>query len=169
MNVLNSPSSESGGSGPVGPVDCAWVRDRLALRDAGVMAGDDEARLEAHLATCEECRTQAEFVARLQEARPEPPALLVQSVLARHAQRQRRRRPAWSFGSLTLSAAAVAAAALGIGVLWHGAPSSSSVWDLALDPDSPSWYGEEWLVAGGPMLEALSDDDLRTLLAEMEP
>lgn len=170
MNAMNSPSNGSGGSGPADPLDCAWVSDRLPLRGAGVMSGEEEARLEWHLATCAECRAQAEFVARLQQARSEPPAFLVQSVLARHAQRhQRRRRPAWSFAGMSLSAAAVAVAALGVGVLWHRSSSPDVGWDLALDPDSPSLYGEEWLVAGGPMLEALSDDDLRALLTEMEP
>lgn len=172
MNAMISPSNESGGSGPTGPVDCAWVSDRLPLRGTGVMAGEEEARLEEHLSACAECGAQAEFVARLQGARSEPPALLAQTVLARHSQRQRqrRRRPAWSFAGLSLSAAAVAVAALGIGVLWHRSPGSDSMWEMALDPEAPSaWYGEEWLVAGGPMLEALSDDDLRTLLSEMEP
>lgn len=169
MKAMDNPSNGSGGFGPPGSEECAWVSDLLPLHGTDVMDAREEARLEAHLAVCAECSAQAEFVERLQMAKAEPPPLLVQTVLARHARRQRGRRPAWGFASLSLSAAAVAMAALGIGVLWNRSSGPDSVWELALDPEPPAWYGEEWLVAGGPMPEALSDDMLRALLEEMEP
>ena len=150
------------------PADpCGWVRDLLPLRRSG--AGDARfAAVEAHLAECADCRVEAEFVDRLRQARPEPPAGLVEATLKRYAERPRgsARKLRWG-GPLGVSAAA-AVAALGLGLFAMTRSATDPLWSLALDSEPAAWYGEEWLVAGGPVPEALSDDQLLLLLEEMD-
>jgi anti-sigma factor RsiW len=146
---------------------CGWVRDLLPLRRSG--AGDPRfAEVEGHLAGCADCRAEAEFVDRLRQARPEPPAGLVEATLKRYAERPRGsvRKLRWG-GPLGVSAAAVVAA-LGLGLFAMTRSAADPLWSLALDSEPAAWYGEEWIVAGGPVPEALSDDELLLLLEEMD-
>lgn len=152
-------------------LDCAAVRDQLPVQLSRAFSGPSgtaESEVRAHLEGCAGCRAEAAFLERLRVARPEPPASLAPNVLDRlDAARRDARRPvrvAWG-----LSAAAVVVLALGVGVLWTGDSAQESVWSLALDHPSAVWHDDDWVVAGEPVLEALSDDALRTLLREMEP
>ncbi len=148
------------------PAECGQTRDLLPLWSAG--SGDPHLRgVEAHLASCADCRAEAELVQRLRTARPEPPAGLARDILDRHAEARRAvRRSRWG-APVGLSAAAVAAA-LAVGLFASARIGTDPVWDLALDPEPSAWYGEEWLIAGGPVPDALPDDVLQLLLQEME-
>ncbi len=150
---------------PAVPTGCAEVRDFLPL----ISEREVPSEVGAHLDGCAECSAEAEFVSRVASLRPDPPASILPSVLARAARRpplggSRRRNVSWG-----LSAAAVVVLALGVGVLWDSQPEADSVWTLALDPEPATWYGDEWMVAGGPVPEALTDDVLSALLEEMDP
>lgn len=150
-------------------ISCAEVRDLLPLRDP---ADAGYAGLEEHLGGCPECAAEARFVVWMRALRPEPPAAILTGVLerARHEAAaggtQRHRRPpralAW-----TLAAAAAAGLAFGIGFLSDR--GADPVWRIALDPEPAIWYGDEWVVAGGPVPDALSDELLMALLEEMDP
>lgn len=153
---------------------CADVRDVLPLRATEVWDDEWTAPVEVHLAECEACRSEAEFVKRIRVARPEPPVDLVDAVVERfEADRasehgSARWRWRWTASSVGLSAAAAAVLALGIGLFADRETVADPVWELALEPEAPSWYGDEWLVAGGPVPEALSDEVLLMLAQEMD-
>ena len=166
MNTESSGASSHEAPSPDSSLSCAEVRDLLPLASSRAGQGLDLTDVEDHVSGCEECRAEAEFVARLWEARPEPPASILESVLE-GATSARVDRPRWQTSVWGLSAAAVAVIALGVGVFWDSAPDDS-LWTLALEPEPTEWYGDEWMVAGGPVPEALSDDVLRALLEEMD-
>jgi len=153
-------------------MDCASVRDLLPIQVLGELAPGDDLLVESHLATCGECREERAFVRRLVLARVEPPLELVSSILAAVEEAARpaptlvsnRRSVLWG-----LPAAAVIVLAFGIGTIWNGPSSDPSGWSLALESDiAMAWFGNEWMVAGEPMLEALPDEVLRTLIVELE-
>lgn len=165
---------EGSGSSPVPlpaepSISCAEVRDLLPLRDP---ANAGPPGLEEHLDGCPECAGEARFVGWMRGLRPEPPAAILAGVLERArdeaaaASAQGDRRPpravAW-----TLAAAAAAGLAFGIGLLSDR--GTDPAWGIALDPEPAIWYGDEWVVAGGPVPDALSDELLMALLEEMEP
>jgi len=164
-----SDGFESQITGPDPADPCGWVRDHLPLRSSGIGDPGLAAAVDEHLAGCAQCRAEAEFVDRLRQARPEPPAGLVEATLKRYAERPREsaRKLRWG-GPLGVSAAAVVAA-LGFGLFAINRSATDPLWSLALDPEPTAWYGEEWIVAGGPVPEALSDDQLLLLLEEMDP
>ncbi len=146
---------------------CSDVRDLLPLEDLG-RHGRVSPEVEAHLLGCAECRAEAEFVARLKSLRPEPPNTILRGVMDRARPPAEGTRRRWGTGSW-LSAAAATVLALGLGLLWDSPTADDSVWTSALEPEPASWYGEEWMVAGGPVPDALSDDVLMALLEEMDP
>ena len=172
-NDRERPEEGSGGSLVPLPgepsISCAEVRDLLPLRapaDAG------HPGLEEHLGGCPECAGEARFVGWMRALRPEPPRAILTGVLERardeaaatsvRRDRQPPRAVAW-----TLAAAAAAGLALGIGFLADR--GTDPVWRIALDPEPAIWYGDEWVVAGDPVPDALSDELLMALLEEMEP
>lgn len=150
-------------------ISCAEARDLLPLRDP-VDARRPE--VEAHLEGCPDCAAEAAFVARIRGLRPEPPATILSGVVERarleaEPMHPRWGRPRWRTVVWTLSAAAVAGLSIGIGVLLDR--GTESFWRLALEAEPAVWYGDEWVVAGGPVPEALSDELLMALLEEMDP
>jgi len=160
---------------------CGTVRDRLPEWAAGLLPLREAGELEAHLATCEACRGEAEVVRMLLEVRPEPSSDLAVRITAALAEagapgglgRARRAgahrllrglRPAWA-----LPAAAVLVLALGTALFLDregGDESPPTV--AAVDLLADSWLWEESMVAGAPTLESLSDEELARLLEELE-
>lgn len=157
-------SREETGSATVG---CGVVRDALPLRGLDLLDPALAVRLEAHLETCETCATEARFVDRLGELRPEAPPSILAGVVERADVRTRSDRRGWGGIQLALSAAAVLALALGLATLRDSPTPADGVWTLALDPEPATWYGDDWMVAGEPVPEALSDDMLEALFEEM--
>ena len=78
----------------------------------------------------------------------------------------RRWAPTWA-----LSAAAVVILALGTSILWNGGDG-----DMVQDPTAvasqellpESWLWDDGMVAGAPVFDGLSDEDLEALLEELE-
>jgi len=160
-------------AGPVGePMDCGPVRDLLPIQVLGELAPGDDLRVESHLSMCSECREERDFVRRLGLARVEPPLELVSAIMAAVDESARstptvvpiRRSALWA-----LPAAAAIVLALGVGTIWNSPETRPSEWTLALESDvTMAWFGNEWMVAGEPILDALPDDVLRSLIQELE-
>jgi predicted anti-sigma-YlaC factor YlaD len=162
---------------------CDRVRELLPERGHDSLPIGVERELDAHLTSCPECREEARFLATLLQARPQAPQGLEATIMARLQAETglgaapttarvlpfRRRRwlgmPSWA-----LSAAALVVVGLGTGVIW-----SRKGTELVQEPsntseDAPlpeSWLWDDGMVAGAPVLDGLSEEDLETLLKEL--
>lgn len=143
---------------------CAHVRDALPLLGLGRLGPESSRSVDEHLRGCAACREERRLIERLRAWRPEPPTGLVDRVLA-----EARRPPRAGRRAPLLAAAAVAVVALGATLVWGGREAREDPASLALDPDPAFWSGEDWTVAGEPLLEGLSRETLLALLEEMEP
>lgn len=191
-----------GGGSPPDSTLCAQVLEVLPLRirepgralyplegGGGALAAD---ALAAHLLTCPSCAADAEFLATLDAARPEPPEGLAARIVARvlteeggvvhlpdaeHAKvipfppATRRRGPAGvRWWASTSAAAAVLVTALGVGLVSRGTTAPQEDGFLAyLEETAEGWWGSDWFVAGAPYLEGVSDETLAVLAAEIQP
>lgn len=170
--------------------DCDKVRDLLPELVAESIGPDDHGMVEAHLGICAACRDELEVVEALRRARPEVPPDLETRIKARVREElvgeevgpsgkgalrengvlpfgRRWRVPVWG-----LSAAALLVLALGTGLIWTGDSGTDVVQDpiiVASQEDLPeSWLWDDGMVAGAPVLDGLSDEDLEALLEEFE-
>ncbi len=158
------------------PSDCADVVDRLPLLVLGSLEPGEAGQLDVHLMECATCTAERRLLQRILRARVEPPAALPGRILAEWDRRAAAPAPVprtakgHSGGFLWgLPAAAAVVLALGIGSFWSGGAAPESEWSLGIEPQvSMAWFGNEWMVAGQPVLDALPDDVLRSLLEELE-
>lgn len=144
---------------------CEEIRMRIPDRVAGRLHGHEGERVDAHLASCSECRDEAAFVGLMLEGRPAVPEGLADRVRQAVHRRGGRRHPAWG-----LAAAAVAVLAVGIGV--NGARDGHGGIELPLYvsegiADEALWMSDDGFIAGAPALDGLSDEALVMLLEEM--
>lgn len=165
---------------------CDEVLERLpewlaVQRKAGV---EDDVR--AHLDSCAACASEARMVRLLMEAGPAtvPPELevrLQEAVRAEFANGagatagaaptvRRRRMPTWQLAAAAGAILAVATPVLMDRMQDRAGPAVEEA-DLAVavaDRLPSPWLDDEVdLVAGAPVLDGLTDDDLRLLLEEM--
>lgn len=149
-------------------MDCATVREKIPDVAASRAMAEDVAAVEVHAANCAECAAELRLAASIFEDRPTAPVDLSRRVLAEmNESRRASLRPWWG-----ISAAAVAALALGIGITSR--PAAEDETGLASDVSVETEEGELWLsddgvLAGAPVLEALSDEALAQLLEELTP
>ncbi len=179
MNETNQPAS--------GVTACDDALDLLPLRVAGGLGVRDARALEDHLSRCASCAAEVGFLEEVVRARPEVPRGFKASVLGRlridesgvtEAAPARwkalvdgwidseRRVAGWGWG---LSVAALLVLALGIGVVWFEGPAANGDVQLTaalLAPEEE--MVEEWMVAGAPVLDGLSDEVLLSLMTEMD-
>ncbi|MEZ4423800.1 MAG: hypothetical protein R3E98_10335 [Gemmatimonadota bacterium] len=143
------------------------VRDLLPDHAAGRLPEAARARVERALSEDGDLRDELALLTALWRDRPEPPADLADQVRARVASElrgtpapARGRWPMWQ-----LSAAALVVVALGTALIWQrrGEPQAADIEALPR-----SWTLDESIVAGGLVLDALSDEALRTLAQELE-
>lgn len=147
---------------------CERARELIPDFVAGRLEGPDVALVEAHLPRCPECSAEAELVRMLLATRPAADAAagvrLREAVLM--AVRRSGGRPAWA-----LLAASVAALAIGIGVVASGEDATGGAEDLPAyveqTEEATLWISEDGLIAGGLVLDELSEEDLTALLAEL--
>jgi anti-sigma factor RsiW len=168
--------------------DCGRVRDILPDWVLGNLDPESRTVVERHILSCRECAREEEVLRGVLAARPSPPADLEARIQARvRAEmvaaaevkaprteasviplfRRRRWAPAWA-----LSAAAVAILSLGIGVMWNGA----EVPEVGVDPiqvtdEEPipeAWLWDDGMVAGAPVYDGLTDEQLEALIQELE-
>ncbi|MDX1495880.1 MAG: hypothetical protein R3253_17545 [Longimicrobiales bacterium] len=145
---------------------CEAVRERIPDVAAGRAAADVVAGVDAHVADCQECASELRLAAMLFESRPRIPVDLSGAVVtSRRRAGPTLRRPWWG-----ISAAAVAALALGIGI--HSSPagdaSSPGAGEAMVEADEEElWLGDDGVLAGALVFEALSDETLAALLEEL--
>jgi anti-sigma factor RsiW len=151
----------------------ADVKDGLGDVASGRADPALDERVAAHVAGCPECEDELEVLRALVEGRPAMPAALaaridggVREGLASEPASRRAggRIPVWALAT----AAAV--------VLALGTPSMMERMGLTSAPDAPSqdvdavadvWISDGPLVAGAPVLDGLTDEQLTALLDEM--
>jgi hypothetical protein len=144
--------------------------------------------INGHLAMCPDCSREVEVLRRLLSARPTPPEGLAARIQARLKEemavgpvpgstpasgevipllRRHHWTPTWA-----LSAAAVVILSLGIGIVWNGAEipemGQSSSQAATEEPAPEAWLWDDGMVAGAPVYEGLTDDQLETLIEELE-
>lgn len=177
------------GTDPTGGA-CARSLDLLPLHlqgrvsDPGVVLW-----LQAHLSACGDCQEEEVFLRGILPACPQPPGDLVASVMSRLASPATSPRPEvdtsspsvaplvvsrpWLRrirpGSWAASVAALLVIGLGIGTLWNGdtAPGGDLLFSAFLEDDDGPRGADEWMVAGAPVLDALSDEVLFALVSEV--
>lgn len=165
---------------------CAEIRDRIPEFVAGEIDEAGARRIQDHLEKCEPCTEELELVGDLALTRTEIPAgfeahLLdvVRTAAADDSERRaaivplasrRARRfqaPTWALG-----AAAVLALAVGTPLLMdrmQDARGDTMAGELTEDvPIVSLWSSDDGLMAGAPMLDDLSDEELLALLDGME-
>jgi hypothetical protein len=157
-------------------------RDALVDVAGARVSAELEARVLAHVETCADCSAELRTLRLLRAGRPELPSALaaridqgVRSGLARagagQGARPGRRAGAWArVPAWALAAAAVAVLALGTPSLMErlNQPGSGLPGMEDLEATTPVWLAERSLVAGAPVLESLTDEQLARLLEEME-
>jgi anti-sigma factor RsiW len=152
---------------------CGDVVDLLPDWVAGRLDGAGADAVAAHVAGCARCAADADVLRALRASRPAVPADLASRIAraartgadAAEAPRPRIRRlaPTWA-----LSAAAVLALAVGTTVLLdRGAPVELELAEVAVEEEAGELISDDVVVAGAPVLEELSDDDLAALLEDM--
>jgi len=137
----------------------------------GNLGDADRALLEEALAKDPELRAEAEFVRAVRQSRMEPPAELASSIITRLDQERASLRRRSRFASTwRLSTAAILVLAMGTAVVWRNQfrtiPTASTAPVLTLISDA--WLLDDGVVAGGAVLDELSDDELILLLDELE-
>ena len=175
---------------------CDRVRDLLPELHHGELTSAVRHEVDAHLSSCAECREMLAFVRRVDGERPEAPASALGAARAAAAgafeERPRftgpervdegivplnasRERPRWlSELRWSLPAAAALVVALGTSVIWFGdggqpAGTDDPVETIEAEIDGYAFYvGDDPVIAGGVVLDQLSDDELQTLLEELE-
>lgn len=165
-------------------IDCDSARDRLPDLVAGAPDGEETAALRGHLSECPSCRHELDLIRRLRAARLSAAGHLEARVRRALADEDRRRsgpvRPAGEGGSghgwwarwrrWSLPAAAAAVALVVAGLLFErsgpeGVAEAPEEWETTA---GALWPSDDGALAGAPLLDDLSEDDLLTILEEME-
>lgn len=192
--MTKRPETTDSGRNPTSgeSLSCAQVRELLPGFGATTARRGEREAVNRHLSACRACAEEARFVARIRSVKPDPPPGMVEQVM----RRLRESRPAmagasggtptwrphgtsasevagpgqgWTATSWSLAAAAVLVLALGVGVVWSEdqSPVGEGLIASLVTEDDPG-PGEEWLVAGAPVWDALPDEVLQTLLEDDE-
>lgn len=168
---------------------CEGIRDLLADVAAGVPPPEELDLIQDHLLSCADCRGELEIIRGLRAALAkgsEVPAGLEASIQARVREEigealtegvdsgmadigkrpGRRWAPTWA-----LSSAAVVVLALGTGIIWNRISADGALDPLSVASQEPlpeAWLWDDGMVAGAPVFDGLSDEDLEALLEEFE-
>jgi len=169
--------------------DCQNVGDLLPSLAGGTLQPDQAGPVREHLADCPDCRLELEVVQAVLLSEPQVPEGLEGRIKARVQEEfggmarptsgaedpdtgptvlpfYRRRIPVWG-----LSAAAVVILALGTSRIWNNGnqePMQDPVVLAAQEPLPEAWLLDDGMIAGAPVFDGLSDEDLEALLEEFE-
>ncbi len=158
--------------------DCVEILPLLPEWIRGDVGDEERRRVEAHVEGCSDCRAEAELLRVLRASRPEPPAELAARIKGglREAGARPGASPGWipwewtAFVPRLAAAAAVLVLAASVVLLPGRDPGDDDLGvELALDQVPEVWLSDDGMVAGAPLLGDLSDEELATLLEEMEP
>lgn len=167
---------------------CEFYTDALVELTRGALEADRAERMEAHLATCEDCRGALEAIRAVEAARAPVPEGLEARIQAAVREEvagtasvedgpstiELKRRRAWSgWRAWALPVAAAAGLALWIGASDLLSPAAGPARDAAeevVDEYDPygAWPATDGVVAGDLVLSELSVQELEALLEEME-
>jgi anti-sigma factor RsiW len=172
---------------------CDSTRDLLPDLLSGGLEGDRLSAIRDHLESCGECRQELELIQAIRESRevevpPDLEARIQARIRAelggdrkvRELAPQERNSAGWvdrlGFGrggfrapAWALSAAAVLILALGIARIWNGSgpsPTLDPVVVASQEPLPEAWLWDDGIVAGAPVFDDLSEEDLEELLKE---
>lgn len=145
-------------------MSCESVQDVLPELASGRIGEADRPGVESHVAVCPDCRDTLAALRLLQAATPPavPPGL-ESRIRAAVARRPFWRRPAPAWG---LAAAAVLALLLGRSLV-PGSRAEPEILAMGQE-DVLVLLPDDGMVAGGPLLDDLTDDELATLLEELD-
>jgi len=165
--------------------ECDNIRDLLPEWVVGALEEDQMTRVEKHLSECPECGVEEEVVRTLFEARPQAPAGLEARIQLRLREEMavvretssKERRVIPLFGGMrwapswALSAAALVVLSLGIGVMWEGEVPEVTLDPMEVAAEEPlpeAWLWDDGMVAGAPVYDGLTDEQLEALIQELE-
>ena len=165
--------------------ECESVRDLLPDWVVGALDEEKIAPVKEHLSSCPECRGEEAVICALLEACPEAPVGLEARIQAhlREEMSVKGKAPVRNtkviplFGrkpwapTWALSAAALVVLSLGIGVILDG-----EVPEVIMDPMEvvveealpEAWLWDDGMVAGAPVYDGLTDEQLEALIQELE-
>ena len=168
--------------------ECEEIRDVLPEWTLGVLDGEAGAVVKEHLAHCPDCAGEETVLRTILAAKPDAPAGLDARIRARVREelgagqstgmpvsepevvplfKRGRWAPTWA-----LSAAAVVILSLGIGVVWNGEEvpevGQDPIQVVAGEPLPEAWLWDDGMVAGAPVYDGLSDEQLEALIQELE-
>lgn len=161
---------------------CETVLDRLPDRVADRLSPAERARVDEHLERCDECRDQARFLATLAALPPRTPPGLEERILgavdrefgasaapaASPAPGSPVRRRPWTIPAWGWAAAAVLALFLGRDLVPGGEEPEPAPEAVALTGADYAVLPAGDIVAGAPVLDGLSEEDLNQLLEEWD-
>ena len=149
-----------------GPDACDEILDLASRGVALALSARFRHRVEAHVERCRRCAAEIAFMQRVHRARPMPPAGLAHSVLARLEDEGVRMLDGWR--SASMAAAAVLVLSMGVGLATQSLDSDGSgpAWNYAFVDGDVEWVSDDWLVAGAPYLEEVSEETLLALLSD---
>jgi hypothetical protein len=167
---------------------CEDIRDLLPDWILGTHPPEIAVAVEEHLTGCADCQAEDRVLRSFLASRPVPPAGLEERIKARVREDLAARAtlkgewsdpdviplsrwsswtPAWA-----LSAAAVVILSLGIGVIWNGEDlpevEQGPVQVASEEPLPEAGLWDDGLVAGAPIYDGLTDEELEALIEELE-
>lgn len=147
---------------------CAWARDRLPEHARDALDVADGARLEQHLAVCADCRAESALVIALASPVTAPADLESRVIRAVRAEPIGVRGRGAGFRHYALAASFVVAVVTG-SLLWQqfGGTGGRTVPEPETDVALALPAGADPLLHESG-LHALSEDELQTLLEELE-
>ena len=156
------------------PMTCPEIADRLPDWASGRLADAESVIVAEHLGGCEDCSAQASVLGTLFVARPEAPAGLAERIaragrVQAHAVPRAGVKRAWRRPSWALPAAAVLVFAVGTTILFRASQLievASALGEVPVE-ESQIWIADDGAVAGAPVLDDLSDEELRALVEEL--
>ena len=167
---------------------CDEIRDALPEWALGALDPAERATVEEHLSSCRDCSREEEVLRALLASRPQPPVDLEARIRARIREEMKGggeigapeggagviplfRRGRWA-PSWVLSAAAVVVLSLGIGVVWNDEDipevGQDPIQVVADEPLPEAWLWDNGVVAGAPLYDDLTDEQLEALIKELE-
>ena len=153
-------------------IGCAEAKDLLPEWICRELPESDRVIVTAHVSSCDSCSEEVELLKRIQAVASGTPASLASEIKAAVAAEIGSGvgvefGRAVRFAGWRLPAAASVILALGTALIWQRTQALPEVGPLGQDPFAVVWPSDVADVAGVPMLEDLSDEDLVLLLEEL--
>ncbi len=147
------------------PPNCAAVKDLLPDFVRGELGDERRRWVVEHVTVCADCQEEVELLQRIRSDTVRVPAGLARDI--KDALEREQGSAHWSVRWRLPAAAAAVALALGTAVVWERVRSLPEVGPLGREPFAVVWPSDDADVAGAPILDGLSDEDLMLLFEEL--